>query len=157
MMQREVDIRNLLPIILMPGLVLIPKILNGSISKMVPSFQNKIASLRKYISRQKTLLRMLLTLLSYGCLLTMLHGLVEEKMARDRMIRLQIMLDNEESETIKAWQFKNRMPSKAAAVREIMRRGLAADGFKMATFGTHSEKYGIVHSPAQNGKTGGTE
>ena len=73
-------------------------------------------------------------------------------MARERLIRLQIMLDNEELEAIEGWRFKTRMPSRAAAVREIMRRGLAAEGFKMATSGIHSENYGIVHSPAENGK-----
>jgi hypothetical protein len=76
-------------------------------------------------------------------------------MSRDRMIRLQIMLDDEELEAIEAWRFKTRMPSRAAAVREIMRRGLAAEGFAMATPGTRSEIYGIVNSPVASGKTNG--
>ncbi len=35
------------------------------------------------------------------------------------------------------------MPSRASAVREIMRRGLAAEG----NVGTHSETYGVVETP----------
>jgi hypothetical protein len=76
-------------------------------------------------------------------------------MSRDRMIRLQIMLDEEELEAIEAWRFKTRMPSRAAAVREIMRRGLAAEGFAMAAPGTRSEIYGIINSPVTSGKTNG--
>ena len=56
-------------------------------------------------------------------------------MGRERLVRLQIMLDNAELEAIENWRFKTRMPSRASAVREIMRRGLAAEGFKVANMG----------------------
>jgi len=36
------------------------------------------------------------------------------------------------------------MPSRAAAVREILRRGLAAEGFKLADVGKHSSSFGIT-------------
>src|SRR6516164_3353730 len=36
------------------------------------------------------------------------------------------------------------MPSRAAAVRELLKRGLAAEGFVEATFGSKSEDYGVV-------------
>ena len=68
-------------------------------------------------------------------------------MGRERLIRLQIMLDNIELEAIENWRFKTHMPSRAAAVRELMRRGLAAEGFKVATIGGASESYGVVNSP----------
>jgi hypothetical protein len=58
------------------------------------------------------------------------------------------MLDETELETIENWRFKTRMPSRASAVRELMRRGLAAEGFKVASLGGASESYGVVHSPA---------
>lgn len=45
------------------------------------------------------------------------------------------------------------MPSRAAAVREIIRRGLAAEGFKVANVGGHSENYGVIETPEPNGKT----
>jgi hypothetical protein len=57
------------------------------------------------------------------------------------------MLDNAELEAIENWRFKTRMPSRAAAVREIMRRGLASEGFKLANVGGSSESYGVINSP----------
>jgi len=68
-------------------------------------------------------------------------------MGRERLVRLQIMLDNAELEAIENWRFKTRMPSRAAAVREIMRRGLASEGFKLANVGGSSESYGVINSP----------
>lgn len=68
-------------------------------------------------------------------------------MGRERLIRLQIMLDDTELEAIENWRFKTRMPSRAAAVRELMRRGLAAEGFKVAATGGASESYGVVNTP----------
>lgn len=68
-------------------------------------------------------------------------------MGRERLVRLQIMLDNAELEAIENWRFQTRMPSRAAAVRELMRRGLAAEGFKMANVGSHSDTYGVISSP----------
>lgn len=40
----------------------------------------------------------------------------------DRDIRLQIMLQPEELQAIEDWRFSKRMPSRAAAVRELLRR-----------------------------------
>ena len=68
-------------------------------------------------------------------------------MGRERIVRLQIMLDDVELEAIEDWRFKTHMPSRAAAVRELMRRGLAAEGFKVAQMGGASESYGVVNSP----------
>ena len=67
-------------------------------------------------------------------------------MGRERLVRLQIMLNNTELEAIENWRFNTRMPSRAAAVRELMRRGLAAEGFKVAAVGGSSESYGVVNS-----------
>jgi hypothetical protein len=74
-------------------------------------------------------------------------------MGRERLVRLQIMLDNSELEAIENWRFQTRMPSRAAAVREIMRRGLAAEGFKVANLGDSSNSYGVIDTPVANGKT----
>ena len=41
------------------------------------------------------------------------------------------MLDNAELEAIESWRFKVHMPSRAAAVRELLRMGLASEGFKL--------------------------
>ena len=73
-------------------------------------------------------------------------------MGRERLVRLQIMLDNAELEAIETWRFQTRMPSRAAAVRELMRRGLAAEGFKVASIGGQSESYGVISSPVADGE-----
>ncbi len=46
--------------------------------------------------------------------------------------RLQIMLTREEIEALDTWRFQRRMPSRAAAIRELLKRGLAAEGFDQA-------------------------
>ena len=62
--------------------------------------------------------------------------------------RLQIMLNREELAAVDDWRFKIRMPSRAAAVRELLRRGLAAEGFKLADSNTHSKEFGVVEPAA---------
>ncbi len=63
--------------------------------------------------------------------------------------RLQIMLTREELSALDDWRFKKRMPSRAAAIREILRRGLAADGFEFADGDTQSKEFGVVDNPAE--------
>lgn len=41
-----------------------------------------------------------------------------------RSERLQLLLDEEELQAIDDWRFKHRLPSRAAALRELLRRGL---------------------------------
>jgi hypothetical protein len=54
---------------------------------------------------------------------------------------------------IEDWRFRKRMPSRASAVREIIRRGLAAEGFKLANVGQRSSDYGVVSTPESEEKT----
>ena len=61
--------------------------------------------------------------------------------------RLQIMLNREELAALDDSRFRMRMPSRAAAVREILRRGLAAEGFKLADSDTRSKEFGVIDSP----------
>ena len=58
--------------------------------------------------------------------------------------RLQIMLTGEELSALDDWRFKRRMPSRAAAVRELLKRGLAAEGFNTAGAGEKSQDFGVV-------------
>jgi len=58
--------------------------------------------------------------------------------------RLQIMLTPEELTALDDFRFKQRMPSRASAVRELLRRGLAGHGFKLAKSGTKSSDYGVI-------------
>jgi hypothetical protein len=74
-------------------------------------------------------------------------------MAEARGERLQLMLTPEELTVLDDFRFKSRMPSRAAAVRELLKRGLAAEGFDEAAFGAKSNDYGVVgRTPA--GKSG---
>jgi len=58
--------------------------------------------------------------------------------------RLQIMLTREELEALDSWRFTKRMPSRAAAIRELLKRGLAAEGFDMVMVGSKSQDFGVT-------------
>jgi hypothetical protein len=47
---------------------------------------------------------------------------------RDRTERLQVVLPADELAALDEFRFQARMPSRAAAVRELLRRGLIASG-----------------------------
>jgi hypothetical protein len=64
--------------------------------------------------------------------------------ARQRGERLQIMLDDAELAAVDDFRFKKRMPSRAAAVRELLKRGLAAEGFLTAAVGVKSTAFGVT-------------
>jgi hypothetical protein len=67
--------------------------------------------------------------------------------------RLQIMLTAEELQALDNWRFGKRMPSRAAAVRELLKRGLAAEGFDLAEGGSKSQDFGVTGiSSARPGK-----
>ena len=46
-----------------------------------------------------------------------------------RTEKLQLMLGIDELQAIDDWRFENRLPSRAAAIRELIRRGLITDEF----------------------------
>jgi hypothetical protein len=58
--------------------------------------------------------------------------------------RLQIMLSGSELTVLDDFRFRKRMPSRAAAIRELLKRGLAAEGFEAAAFGSKSEEFGVT-------------
>jgi len=62
----------------------------------------------------------------------------------ERPQRLQIMLTDEELAALENWRFERRMPSRSAAVRELLRRGLASDGFLIADSGAKSQDFGVI-------------
>ena len=64
-------------------------------------------------------------------------------MAKERGERLQIMLSAEELVALDDFRFKRRMPSRASAVRELLKRGLAAEGFLSAGAGVKSAQFGV--------------
>ena len=77
--------------------------------------------------------------------------------------RLQIMLSPEELAALDDFRFRQRMPSRAAAVRELFRLGLASVGIKPAGPGAKSGDFGVFdtgpdghrHGHSQDG--GGTD
>jgi len=60
--------------------------------------------------------------------------------------RLQIMLTGAELEALDSWRFAKRMPSRASAVRELLKRGLSAEGFDLVEKGSKSEDFGVTGS-----------
>ena len=58
--------------------------------------------------------------------------------------RLQIMLSPEELEAVDTFRFEHRMPSRAAAVRELFRLGLATTGKLVGNSGVKSSDYGVL-------------
>jgi hypothetical protein len=67
--------------------------------------------------------------------------------------RLQIMLTAEELAALDDWRFQRRMPSRAAAVRELLKRGLAAEGVEIADGRTKSVDFGVIPSKADDQAT----
>ena len=61
--------------------------------------------------------------------------------------RLQIMLTEEELKALDDWRFVRRMPSRAAAIRELLKRGLAAEGILIPNDRAKSGQYGVIDSP----------
>lgn len=68
------------------------------------------------------------------------RGLVREE-------RLQIMLSPEELEAVDSFRFMHRMPSRAAAVRELLRQGLDSVGGVIDNAGVKSRDYGVLKAP----------
>jgi len=68
----------------------------------------------------------------------------------NRAERLQIMLTLEELAALDDWRFSKRMPSRASAVRELLKRGLEAEGFDLAKSGSKSQDYGVIDEANNN-------
>lgn len=67
--------------------------------------------------------------------------------------RLQIMLSPEELSAIDDFRFKHRMPTRAAAVRELLKFGLASASSVTAD-GSKSSNYGVLRRGAPNASEG---
>ncbi len=67
-------------------------------------------------------------------------GLVREE-------RLQIMLSPEELKAVDNFRFEHRMPSRAAAIRQLLRQGIAAAGGVVENAGVSSREYGVLNAP----------
>src|SRR5215213_2450799 len=79
---------------------------------------------------------------------TLMGTAMSTDLARDE--RLQIMLSPEELAAVDDFRFKQRMPSRAAAVRELFRVGLMSVLSAPAMAGKKSTDFGVF----QNGSNG---
>ncbi len=64
--------------------------------------------------------------------------------AASRDERLQVMLDPEEMRAIDDFRFNHRLPTRAAAVRELLRRGLAGEERGDVVDGSRSKDFGVL-------------
>jgi hypothetical protein len=76
-----------------------------------------------------------------------------------RAERLQVMLSPEELAAVDDFRFKHRMPTRAAAVRELLKFGLAAAGIETSidpSTGVKSSEFGVFgrgpegHTPGKS-------
>jgi hypothetical protein len=67
--------------------------------------------------------------------------------------RLQVMLSPEELSALDDFRFRHRMPTRAAAVRELLKLGLAATAID-AGAGVKSSDYGVFSRGPDGHKTG---
>ena len=72
-----------------------------------------------------------------------------------RAERLQIMLTEEELAALDDWRFAHRMPSRASAVRELLKRGLAAEGYAPTDSSRHSRDFGVTNGAPKTHKGNG--
>jgi hypothetical protein len=70
--------------------------------------------------------------------------------------RLQVMLAPEELAAVDDFRFKHRMPTRAAAVRELLKLGLAAIGVD-AGAGVKSADYGVFNRGARGHRSSSEE
>jgi hypothetical protein len=68
-------------------------------------------------------------------------------MPRQRFKRLQVMLTDQELRILDEFRFEYRMPTRAAAIRELLKRGLAAGG-DLAPQGVRSFEFSVIESRA---------
>ena len=68
--------------------------------------------------------------------------------------RLQIMLNPKELKAVDDFRFHSRMPSRAAADRELLKRGLAAEGCEIAATGMKSQSFGGRSASASRAAAG---
>lgn len=63
---------------------------------------------------------------------------------QSRETRLQIMLSEDELKAIDDWRFRQRMPSRAAAIRQLIQVGLRSNIDSTADPALRSQDFGII-------------
>lgn len=67
-----------------------------------------------------------------------------EQPASRRTEKLQLMLSDEELRAIDDWRFDKRIPTRAAAIRELLRRGLTSAAADGPAPGASTRDYGVI-------------
>ena len=104
---------------------------------------------------QKVITRTYVTRVAFGAYVPYLSPCVEwqapeeggevmGEQAKKRVERVLVMLDADELRTLDTWRFEHRMPSRSAAIRELLRMGLDGLGGKEAAQGRKSESFGLL-------------
>lgn len=72
------------------------------------------------------------------------------KQPKKRVEKTQLMLNDDELEAIDNWRFEHRLPSRAAAMRALIRRGLESDTFEEPATGpdASSRQFSVVGKTA---------
>ena len=71
-------------------------------------------------------------------------------MTGKRTEKLQLMLSDEELQAIDDWRFDHRLPSRAAAIRELISRGLHTEEFAEPPEGKSSRVFGVTTPPEED-------
>jgi metal-responsive CopG/Arc/MetJ family transcriptional regulator len=69
------------------------------------------------------------------------------EMGSKRTEKIQVMLNDDEIKAIDDWRFENRLPSRAAAIRELLSRGLQSSEFGEPTENQPSRRFGVTTPP----------
>lgn len=69
--------------------------------------------------------------------------------------RLQIMLTEDELSALDDWRFARRMPSRASAVRELLRIGLRAEGLEPTDGRRRSKDFGVTDRTSNDPRNSG--
>jgi hypothetical protein len=77
-------------------------------------------------------------------------AMAKKLMNGKRVTRLQVMLTTDELRALDDFRFQKRMPTRAAAIREILRRGLVSDGFNVADAGARSKDFGVMRDDSRS-------
>ena len=64
-----------------------------------------------------------------------------------RTEKLQVMIGDDELKAIDDWRFSHRLPSRAAAIRELIKRGLNATEFDPPETDTPSGDFRVTDEP----------
>jgi len=73
----------------------------------------------------------------------------------ERPERLQIMLSPEELAALDDWRFAHRMPTRAAAIRELLKRGMAVAANEPEHRRRRSHDYSVVERRTAERRTNG--